>query len=226
MSQAYYSLAILLKTTLVPQHIKYKHFWKYLLITCFKVMMMIFYIYEPSEIYCSPTVLFCRDRSCIHSTIFTEEKSEPQIGVKASPEICTQTRSQRAKPTTIKFNFGMCHQSTKQKQQTKKNTKNPQRKQTKTKNPNKHYLNTMGEYQHQVGTQGKKKWVSAERWSSVRHTGSKFQLRVHTASSGATAEKRRWSFTCGNAPLSGVPHEFPTCEPQKLQLEQSALSIW
>ena len=90
MSQAYYSLAIVLKTTVVPQHIKYKHFWKYLLITRFKVMMMIFYIYEPSEIYCSPTVVFCRDRSCIHSTIFTEEKSEPQTGAKASPEICTQ----------------------------------------------------------------------------------------------------------------------------------------
>lgn len=84
----------------------------------------------------------------------------------------------------------------------------------------------MGEYQHEVGTQGKKKGVSAERWSSVRHTGSKFHLRVHTTSSGATAEKRRWSFTCGNTPCSGVPHKFPTCEPQKLQLEQSALSIW
>ena len=135
MSQAYYSLAILLKTTLVPQHIKYKHFWKYLLITCFKVMMMIFYIYEPSEIYCSPTVLFCRDRSCIHSTIFTEEKSEPQTGVKASPEICTQTRSQRAKPTTIKFNFGMCHQSTKQKQQTKKTQKTLRENKQKPKTP-------------------------------------------------------------------------------------------
>lgn len=135
MSQAYYSLAIVLKTTVVPQHIKYKHFWKYLLITRFKVMMMIFYIYEPSEIYCSPTVVFCRDRSCIHSTIFTEEKSEPQTGAKASPEICTQTRSQRAKPTTIKFNFGICYQSTKQKQQTKKTQKTLRENKQKPKTP-------------------------------------------------------------------------------------------
>lgn len=135
MSQAYYSLAILLKTTVVLQHIKYKHFLKYLLITCFKVMMMIFYIYEPSETYCPPTVLFCRDRSCIHSTIFIEEKSEPQTGVKPSLEICTQTRSQRAKPTTIKSNFGMFHHSTKQKQQIKKRKKTLRGNKQKPKTP-------------------------------------------------------------------------------------------
>lgn len=39
--------------------------------------------------HCSPTLLSCRDRSCIHSTIFTEEKLEPQTGVKPSPETCT-----------------------------------------------------------------------------------------------------------------------------------------
>ena len=39
--------------------------------------------------HCSPTVLSCRDRSCIHSTIFIEEKLEPQTGVKPSPETCT-----------------------------------------------------------------------------------------------------------------------------------------
>lgn len=33
------------KTTVVLQHIKYKHFLKYLLISCFKVMMMIFFLY-------------------------------------------------------------------------------------------------------------------------------------------------------------------------------------
>lgn len=73
-----YSLAILLKTTIAFLcKLKYKYF-QYLLISWFKAtIMVILYIYDPSEMHCPPAVLSGRDSSRNHS-ICVEEETKPQ----------------------------------------------------------------------------------------------------------------------------------------------------